>query len=78
MIDKNGVALTVGDMVLIRKVGVFTIIEPEVGRFALVNAPININKKEFIRWEVVNKAKIEKYEHDTSWFKMFNQTTEGE
>ena len=77
MIDKNGVALKVGDMVLIKKVGVYTIIEHEVGKFALINAPMNTNRiKDFIKWEAVNKEKIEKYEHDTSWFKMFRPEPE--
>jgi hypothetical protein len=76
MVDKNGVALRAGDMVLIKRVGVYTIIEHEVGKFALINAPmVNRNKiKDFIKWEMVDKAKIEKYEHNTSWFQMFNQT----
>jgi hypothetical protein len=77
MIDRNGVALKVGDIVLIKKVGIYTIIEYEVGKFALINAPMNKNRiKDFIRWEDVNKKKIEKYESDTSWFKMFRPQEE--
>jgi hypothetical protein len=75
MVDKNGVALRAGDMVLIKRVGVYTIIEHEVGKFALINAPMNTNRiKDFIRWELVDNTKVEKYEHNTSWFQMFNQT----
>jgi hypothetical protein len=77
MVDKNGVALKVGDMVLMKKVGIYTIIEHEVGKFALINAPMNKNRiKDFIRWEDINKEKIEKYESDTSWFKMFRPQEE--
>ena len=77
MVDKNGTALVVGDMVLIKRVGIYTLIEYEVGKFALINAPMNKNRiKDFIRWENVSKEKIEKYEPDTSWFKMFRPQEE--
>jgi hypothetical protein len=79
MVDKNGVALKAGDMVLIKRVGIYTLIEYEAEKFALINAPMNTNRiKDFIKWEEVNKKKIEKYEPDTSWFKMFRPEPEPE